>query len=42
MLAVADRTRGDSAAQPGQADGSAEAAMGRASENGPQTSHSYS
>jgi hypothetical protein len=42
MLAVAERTRGDSAAQRGQADGSADAAMGRASENGPQISHWYS
>jgi len=36
MLAVGERTRGAEAAQRGQGDGSAEADMGRVSENGPQ------
>jgi hypothetical protein len=39
---VTDRTRGASAAQRGHADGNADAAIGRASEKGPQARHSYS
>ena len=42
MLAVGERTRGAGTAQRGQGAGNAEAAMGRVSENGPQSSHSYS
>jgi len=41
-MAVADSTRADWRAQRGQGAGSAHAAMGRASENGPQARQSYS
>lgn len=40
--AVAERTRMAWAVQRGQTDGSADMAMGRASEKGPQVRHSYS